>query len=170
VADRELEFKAFFDAEFLPLRRLAYLLTSDWSEAEDLAQEAMVRVYRAWTRITERERPGVYARAVLVNKHRSMLRRAKVEAKHAIARHPDPQTPTADLGEDQVVVWEALSKLPSREREALVLRYFEDLPQQEIAQVLGCPVGTVKSLTHRALGRMREALGPEYAEAFAEEM
>lgn len=161
MSDREAEFRAFFDTEFRSLRRIGYLLTSDWTEAEDLAQEAMVRVYRAWPRIRERERPAVYARAVLVNRHRSLLRRAKVEAKHAIARQPDPPVVTEGMGEDQIVVWDALSTLPRREREALVLRYYEDLPQAEIAKVLGIPVGTVKSLTHRALGRLRVVLGPD---------
>ena len=161
MSDREAEFRAFFDAEFRSLRRIGYLLTSDWTEAEDLAQEAMVRVYRAWPRIREREHPAVYARAVLVNRHRSLLRRAKVEAKHAIARRPDTPAVVEGMGEDQIVVWDALATLPRREREALVLRYYEDLPQAEIAKVLGIPVGTVKSVTHRALGRLRAVLGPD---------
>jgi RNA polymerase sigma-70 factor (sigma-E family) len=168
VPNREREFREFFDAEFRPLRRLAYMLTGDWGEAEDLAQEAMVRVYRAWERIKERERPAAYARAVLVNRHRSMLRRARVEAKHKLARMPD-RAPVVEMGEDHLLVWRALAELPAREREVLVLRYYEDMPQAEIAKVMGCPVGTVKSLTHRALGRLRDELGPEIAAMFAKE-
>jgi RNA polymerase sigma-70 factor (sigma-E family) len=161
LSNRDREFREFFDAEFRPLRRLAYLLVGDWGEAEDLAQEAMVRTYRAWARITEKERPAAYARTVLVNRHRSLLRRAKVEAKHAVARQPDAPPVIEGIGDDQVVVWQALQTLPPRERQALVLRYYEDLPQAEIAQILGIPIGTVKSLTHRALGRLREVLGPD---------
>lgn len=161
MSTRDQQFREFFDAEFRPLRRLAYLLTGDWGDAEDLAQEAMVRTYRAWSRITERERPAAYARTVLVNRHRSLLRRAKVEAKHAVHRHPDVAPVVDGVGEDQLVVWQALQSLPPRERAALVLRYYEDLPQSDIASLLGIPVGTVKSLTHRALGRLREVLGPE---------
>lgn len=164
LADHDEEFRAFFDAEFRPLRRLAYLLTGDWGNAEDLAQEAMVRTYRAWARIRDRERPGAYARTVLVNRHRSLLRRARVEARHAVARHPNP-TPSLEAGEDQVLVWQALGELSSREREALVLRFYEDLPQADIAAILGVPVGTVKSLTHRALAKLRGWLETDVAAA-----
>jgi RNA polymerase sigma-70 factor (sigma-E family) len=160
LADRDREFREFFDAEFRPLRRVAFLLTGDWSEAEDLAQEAMVRVYRSWGRINEKR--GAYARAVLVNRHRSLLRRARVEARHAVARQPAHLVADAP-GDDHVLVWTALATLPAREREALVLRYYEDMPQQEIARILRIPVGTVKSLTHRALGRLRAHLGPDVA-------
>lgn len=161
MSNRDREFREFFDAEFRPLRRLAYLLVGDWGEAEDLAQEAMVRTYRAWSRITERERPAAYARTVLVNRHRSLLRRAKVEAKHAVARQPDSPPVVEGMGDDQVVVWQALQTLPHRERAAIVLRFYEDLPQAEIAAALGIPIGTVKSMTHRALERLRGVLGPE---------
>jgi len=159
VADRDREFREFFHAEFQGLRRVAYLLIGDWGEAEDLAQETMVRVYRAWDRIRDRQKPAAYARTVLVNRHRSLLRRARVEAKHLVARTHAPTIP--EVGEDGVVVWQALKKLPGREREVLILRYYEDMPQAEIATAVGIPVGTVKSLTHRALGRLREVLGPE---------
>jgi len=163
VSSGEIDFRRFFDAEFRPLRRFAYLLTSDWSEAEDLAQEAMVRTFRAWGRIQDRTKPGAYARAVLVNRHRSLLRRAKVEAKHALARRPDPVPEDAEPADDRVLVWKALGVLPVKERAVVVLRFFEDLPQAEIAEVLGVPVGTVKSMTHRALGRLRDELGEAIA-------
>lgn len=159
MSDRD-EFREFFEAEFRPLRRLAYLLTGDWGEAEDLAQEAMVRTYNAWARIRERERPAVYARTVLVNRHRSLLRRAVVEAKHLVARAHTPPPP-AELGEDGVLVWSALGRLPARQRQALVLRFYEDMTEAEIAAVLECPPGTVKSLVHRGLARLRDILGDE---------
>jgi len=123
-------------------------------------QETMVRVFRAWDRIKNQEHPAAYARAVMMNRHRSMLRRARVEAKHALARQPDPQ-PGFEAGDDAVVVWQALQALPVRERQAMILRFYEDLPQAQIAQILGIPIGTVKSLTHRALGRLRQQLGSE---------
>jgi RNA polymerase sigma-70 factor (sigma-E family) len=169
VADRERAFREFFDAEFRPLRRLAYLLTGNWAEAEDLAQEAMVRTYRAWTRIKDRDRPAAYARTVLVNRHRSLLRRAMVEAKHKVAREPDAQPEVEAPKDDAVVLWGALQTLPAREREVLVLRFYEDMPQAEIAAVLRVPVGTVKSITHRAIGRLRETLGPDLVGTLAED-
>lgn len=158
ASSRDVAFREFFDAEFRSLRRLGYLLTGDWTEAEDLAQETMVRVYRAWGRIAERDRPGAYARSVMVNRHRSMLRRTLVEAKYAMHRATDPVTYDDTEGAE---LFDALKTLPVRERQALVLRYYEDLPVGEVAQVLGVPAGTVKSMTHRALRRLREVLGPE---------
>lgn len=154
------EFRVFFDAEFIRLRRLAFLLTSDWSEAEDLAQETMVRVYRAWDRI-QGDVPMAYARTAMLNAHRSKLRRAKVEARYAFAR----RTPTevSDERDDAVTLLSALDSLPSRERQAIVLRFYEDRPITEVAKLLDVPQGTVKSMTHRALARLREELGDAFA-------
>lgn len=154
--DRDTEFRQFFDAEFSSLRRLAYLLTGNWGEAEDLAQETMVRVYRSWKSITGH--PGGYARTVLMNRHRSLLRRAKVEAKHAFVRREYSEQ-TGGLEDDALVIWQAIQKLPQREREMIVLRFYEDMPIAEIAKVLDCPTGTVKSITHRAIGKLREQIG-----------
>jgi RNA polymerase sigma-70 factor (ECF subfamily) len=158
---KDQEFREFFEAEFRPLRRLGYLLTGDWAEAEDLAQEAMVRTYRAWGRITERERPGAYARSVLVNRRRSLLRRSAVAAKHAeMLRAPEYRP---DLGDEGMVLWDAIRALPQRQRAAIVLRFYEDMPEAEVASALDMPVGTVKSLVHRGVGRLREKLGPGWS-------
>lgn len=155
---KDQEFREFFQAEFRPLRRLGYLLTGDWTEAEDLAQEAMVRTYRAWGRIKERERPGAYARSVLVNRRRSLLRRSAVAAKHAeTLRAPEYQP---DLGEEGMVLWEAIRSLPQRQRAAIVLRFYEDMAEADVAAALDMPVGTVKSLVHRGITRLRDRLGP----------
>ena len=156
---REQEFRDFFSAEYPALRGLAYLLTRDWTQAEDLAQEAMVRTYRAWSRIRDRERPAVYARTVLVNRHRSLLRRGAIEARHRFAGRDEPQT-SYESREDRIVVRDAIGRLPIRQRHAVVLRYFEDLPESEVAQIMDCPVGTVKSLVHRGLRRLRAGLDP----------
>jgi RNA polymerase sigma-70 factor (sigma-E family) len=159
MSDRDTEFKDFFETEFRPLRRLGYLLTGDWAEAEDLAQEAMVRTYRAWSRIRERERPGAYARSVLVNRRRSLLRRSMVAQKHAETLRSEAYAP--DFGEEGMVLWDAIASLPRRQRAALVLRFYEDLPESEIALILDAPVGTVKSLVHRGLAKLRERVGGE---------
>ena len=79
------------------LRGLGYLLTSDWAEAEEPAQDALVRTYRVWPRVRRHERPGAYARKVLLNRHRSLLRRAKVEARHLAGRRVE-DTYEAELG------------------------------------------------------------------------
>lgn len=159
MADRDAEFKEFFEAEFRPLRRLGFLLTGDWAEGEDLAQEAMVRTYRAWGSIRDRERPGAYARSVLVNRRRSLLRRAMVAQKHAEALRSEEFAPA--LGEDGLILWEAIRSLPHRQRAAVVLRFYEDLSENEIARILDAPVGTVKSLVHRGVAKLRERLGAD---------
>jgi len=161
MSDRDSEFKDFFEAEFRPLRRLGYLLTGDWSEAEDLAQEAMVRTYRSWSSIRDRERPGAYARTVLVNRRRSLLRRSVIAQRHAEQLRSEEYAP--DFGEDGMLLWNAIASLPRRQRAALVLRFYEDLPEAEIAQILQAPVGTVKSLVHRGIAKLRERLGSEWA-------
>jgi RNA polymerase sigma-70 factor, ECF subfamily len=158
VTGAELEFREFFAAEYGRLRGLGYLLTGDWAQAEELAQDALVRTYRAWSRVRRTQRPGAYARKVLVNRHRSLLRRAAVEARHLAGRRPEEPV-QSDLGTDGLVLWSAVRGLPARQRAVLVLRYHEDLPEAEVARLLGLPLGTVKSLAHRGLARLRGELG-----------
>jgi len=158
VTGADLQFREFFAAEYGRLRGLGYLLTSDWGEAEELAQDALVRTYRAWPRVCRHERPGAYAHKVLVNRHRSLLRRAKVEARHLVGRRAE-EAVQPELGTDGLVLWLAVRRLPDRQRAVLVLRYHEDLPEAEVARLLGLPLGTVKSLAHRGLARLRARLG-----------
>jgi RNA polymerase sigma-70 factor (sigma-E family) len=162
MAGDDREFLDFFADQFWSLRRLGFLLTGDWDQAEELAQEAMARTFVAWSRVRGYDRPAAYARKVLVNRHRSLLRRAVVEARHALTSRPQEwQEP--DFGGDDLVLWQALQHLPARQRTAIVLRYYLDLPEAEVARLLGVPVGTVKSLVHRGLARLRDRLGAAYA-------
>jgi RNA polymerase sigma-70 factor (sigma-E family) len=162
MAGDDPDFLEFFAAEFWPLRRVGFLLTGSWDQAEELAQEAMARTYAVWPRVRRYQRPGAYARKVLVNRHRSVLRRAVVEARHLLTSPPqDRHEP--DFGGDDLVLWQALQQLSSRQRAGVVLRYYLDLPEAEVARLLGVPLGTVKSLVHRGLARLRDQLGPEYA-------
>ena len=156
------EFLDFFADEFWSLRRVGFLLTGDWGEAEELAQEAMARTFAAWPRVRGYDHPAAFARRVLLNRHRSLLRRALVEARHLLASRPEEHH-QPDFGGDDLVLWQALQQLPSRQREAIVLRYYLDLPEAEVARLLRVPLGTVKSLVHRGLARLRHQLGPEYA-------
>jgi RNA polymerase sigma-70 factor (sigma-E family) len=149
----EDEFYAFFRAEFEPLRRLGFLLTGNWAEAEELAQEAMVRTYRAWNKIRDREQPGSYARSILVNRRRSLLRRKVVEEKY---RFGPAEPPQAQMLDEELLIWDAIRSLPRLQRVVLILRYFEDLPERELAMVLDVPVGTVKSRLHRGLDQLRK--------------
>ena len=162
MARDDPDFLEFFAAEFWPLRRVGFLLCGDWDQAQELAQEAMARTYSLWPRVQGYDRPAANARKVLLNRHRSLLRRAVVETRHLLAsRHEDRHQP--DFAGDDLVLWQALQHLPPRHRAAIVLRYYLDLPEAEVARLLGVPAGTVKSWTHRGLARLRDRLGPTYA-------
>jgi RNA polymerase sigma-70 factor (sigma-E family) len=162
MAGDDREFLDFFADEFWPLRRIGFLLTGDWGEAEELAQEAMARTFAAWPRVRGYDRPAAFARKVLLNRHRSLLRRAVVEARHLLASRPQERH-EPDFSGDDLILWQALRRLPARQRTAIVLRYYLDLSEAEVARQLGVPAGTVKSLVHRGLARLRARLGAEYA-------
>jgi RNA polymerase sigma-70 factor (sigma-E family) len=159
--DGNEEFLTFFASEFRALRRLGFLLTGDWAQAEELAQEAMVRTFAAWEQVRHYQQPAAFARKVLLNRHRSLLRRAVVEARHALRAARDEAQQPAFSGEE-LVVWQALRQLPTRQCHAIVLRFCLDLSEAEVARQLGMPAGTVKSLVHRGLQRLRAQLGPDY--------
>jgi RNA polymerase sigma-70 factor (sigma-E family) len=156
---QDAEFQEFFASQYEPLCRLGYWLTGNWGEGEELAQEALVRVYWRWPIVRRLDRPGDYLRKVLVNRYRSLLRRALVEARHATRiRQPAGANPADHDG--SLVLWAAVRQLPPRQRAVLVLRYQEDLSEAEVARLLGLSVGTVKSTTSRALSRLRGELEP----------
>jgi RNA polymerase sigma-70 factor (sigma-E family) len=158
VAVDETEFSEFFASQYGPLCWLGLLLTGSRAEAEELAQEALVRTWWRWQLVRRPTDPGRYARRVLVNRRRSLLRRAAVEAR-SLARS-GPEELVVPAGDERaLVLWQAVQALPVRQRAVLVLRFREDLPEAEVARLLGLPLGTVKSLGHRALARLRERLG-----------
>jgi RNA polymerase sigma-70 factor (sigma-E family) len=160
MADHDREFVDFFADQYWPLRRLGFLLTGNWHEADELAQEAVARTFAAWTRLRDPNKAAAYARKVLVNRHRSLLRRALVEARHAMVQREERYEP--DFSGDDQLLWHALQQLPARQRAALVLRFYLDLPETEVARLLGVPPGTVKSWVHRGLAHLRARLGPQY--------
>jgi RNA polymerase sigma-70 factor (sigma-E family) len=156
VGPEDRQFPEFFVSEYGRLRRLGFLLTGSWTDGEELAQETLVRIYWRWSLVRRQEHPAAYARKVLVNRHRSLLRRLRLEARHAGRDRAEP----VDLGpqEELMVVRAAIRRLPVRQRTVLVLRYHQDLPEQEVARLLRIPVGTVKSLGSRAMTRLRQDL------------
>jgi RNA polymerase sigma-70 factor (sigma-E family) len=156
---QEAEFQDFFAAEYPALCRLGYWLTGDWGQAEELAQEALVRAYWRWPLVRRLDQPGRYARKVLVNRYRSLLRRALVEARH-VGRARAPVQPPPGDHEGSLVLWAAVRRLPPRQRAVIVLRYQEDLSEAEVARLLRVSVGTVKSTASRAIARLRDELGP----------
>jgi RNA polymerase sigma-70 factor (sigma-E family) len=156
VAWEDSQFPEFFASQYEGLRRLGFLLTGDWAQGEELAQDALVRVYWRWTLVRRQQHPEAYARRVLINRHRSLLRRLRLEVRHA----GQARMETADTSqrEDLLMVWAAIGRLPARQRAVVVLRYHEDLPELEVARLLRMPVGTVKSTANRALARLRKDL------------
>jgi RNA polymerase sigma-70 factor (sigma-E family) len=158
-----IDFDRFVAETAEVLLRSAYLITWDFAEAEDLVQECLFKVARRWPRVNKMERPVAYARTVLIHlaldegKRRSR-RRSELgpEATGLLdVHHDDAATRTLGRVETSTDLLRVLRELPPRQRAALVLRYFDDLSEAEVADVMGCSVGTVKSTTSRALGRLR---------------
>ena len=163
------QFPEFFASQYGRLRRLGFLLTGDWSEGEELAQDALVRVWWRWALVRRQQHPEAYARKVLINRHRSLLRRLRLDARHAGQARMETAAP--GQREDLLVVWAAIRRLPARQRAVVILRYHEDLPELEVARLLRMPVGTVKSTANRALARLRKQLAGrvvDHADAWRE--
>jgi RNA polymerase sigma-70 factor (sigma-E family) len=158
-AGRREELGFLFREHYPAMVRLAYLLTSDRAVAEDIAQEAFVRTWRAWNRIEKQGSAPAYLRATVVNLSRSNLRRRLVERRHASSTQAETGTETDQAG--RLAVLEALRRLPHGQRSVIVLRYHLDLSEQETARTLGVAQGTVKSQTHRALARLGELLAEQ---------
>jgi RNA polymerase sigma-70 factor (sigma-E family) len=143
--------------------RLAYLLTGDRALAEDLVQEAFVRVVGRFGHLRVPDAFESYLRKTIVNLHTSLLRRRRLERAY-LARERSSAPPTEPAAPDLGVreeLWDALRRLPARQRAAIVLRYYEDLSEHDAAVVLGCSVPAVKSLVARAMQTLRARIGSE---------
>lgn len=160
VSDDEESFTAWVAARQRALVRSAYLLTLDNGRAEDLVQEALVKVGARWGRLRDQQ-PEAYARQVIYRDNVSWWRRHRRER----LTDAPPDRPVASAGnhaENRLMLRTALSRLTARQRAVLVMRYFDDLSEAETARLLGVSVGAVKSQTHAALRRLRER-APELA-------
>ncbi len=156
--DAEAEgFAQFVEARQRALQRTAWLLTGDWAAAEDLVQTALARTWPRWERIRRRDDPEIYVRRAMVNTWASWRRR-RWWGERPSAAVPDVQA-VGDVATEvaaRIAVQGALRSLTARQRAVLVLRVFDDLSEAQVAQVLGCAVGTVKSTMARAVARLRE--------------
>ena len=150
---RDDEFVDFVRRDSAALRRTAFLMCGDWHRAEDLVQNTMVKVFRAWSRVRSMDQPAAYARRVLVHTAIDESRRQwRRERSSAVL----PDQPVPDVDTDlSVDLRRALAALPVRQRAALVLRHWEDLPVSEVARLLRCTEGTVKSQSAKALAALR---------------
>jgi RNA polymerase sigma-70 factor (sigma-E family) len=152
---------ALYQGHALGLTRLAFIMLGDRQAAEDVVQEAFCGLFRAWDRLPGDANLLGYLRVSVVNGCRSALRRGK-RTPRSLAVPPAPSAEAAVLvGEERRAAVAALRRLPPRQREALVLRYFADLPEQEAAQAMGVTLGTVKSTTARALAALGRMLREE---------
>lgn len=145
--------------------RLAFRMTRDWPLAEDLVQEAFARLAVRLPDLRELGRFRKYLLATVANLARSHFRRLRVERTY-LKRQGDEGVMRWDP-ESHVEVWDALLRLPLRQRAALALRYYEDLSVAQAARALGCPEGTVKSLASRGINRLRRELVPGAGRKFA---
>ncbi|WP_433248401.1 SigE family RNA polymerase sigma factor [Streptosporangium sp. CA-135522] len=160
-AAEERRFREFVSARSPALMRLAYLLTGgDQHAAEDLLQSALARTVTRWHSV---DAPEAYVRQAMYRQQVSWWRRRR-EA--VIEQPPDRAVADGTHGVDlQIVMRHALARLTARQRAVLILRYYEDLPEAEVAGMLGCSVGTVRSTAHRSLVRLRD-LAPELREPY----
>lgn len=151
------EFARFVEARGRALQRTAWLLTGDWGLAEDLVQTALARSWPRWDRITRRDDPEIYVRRVMVNTWLTWRRR-RWRGESASDDLPERAAPGDVAAEVAMrdLCRDLLSKLTERQRSVLVLRIFDDLTEVQLAQVLGCAVGTVKSTMSQALAKLRD--------------
>ena len=154
-------FEEYAASAWPSLYRYAYLLAGNHADAEDIAQQTLVKAYRSWFRIKDSDSPTAYLRRMLTNTYLSH-RRPKGRRLELLTDAP-PETAHAPAGgpEERLVLWPHVKALPPRQRAVIVLRYYEQLSEAEIAEVLDCSRGNVKSTAHRALQNLRTALGQE---------
>jgi RNA polymerase sigma-70 factor (sigma-E family) len=160
-SDRDQRIGDLFEIHYPGLCRLAYLIVGNTREAEEIVMDAFVRTFSSWHRIRDLDRSDAYLRRAVVNLSRSRSRRRRSEERsHAAALQAPTWNREADV-EGDIVVWEAVKQLPYRQRAAVVLRYYEDLTETDIARLLRCSVGTVKSQLAKARARLAQHLDKE---------
>jgi RNA polymerase sigma-70 factor (sigma-E family) len=147
-----ISFDEFAAARMAVLRRFGMALTGNGFDGDDLVQEALVRVGVRWERVSSKGDPEGYVRRAMVNQHISWWRQRRREV------FQDPPEVGHEDSHDGGPVWEALKRLAPRQRAVLALRYYEDMTEQQTAEMLGCSVGTVKSQSAKAIARLRAEL------------
>jgi RNA polymerase sigma-70 factor (sigma-E family) len=154
---------ALYAAHYRSLVRLAALLVRDVETAEEVVQDAFVAMHGAWRRLHDPDKALAYLRQTVVNRSRSALRRRRTAGRHVqTARRDLPDAPSAEHGAlahlDRAAIMTALGDLPRRQREVVVLRYYADLSEADIAEALGISRGSVKSHASRAMAALRTTL------------
>jgi RNA polymerase sigma-70 factor (sigma-E family) len=153
------DFSAFVREAWPRLFRTAYALTGQYDDAEEQLQAALTKAYASWTRVTQAETPDAYVRRILVNQVISSARRrirrrqilSELNTNEIVPGHEQDVTET-------IAMWAAIRDLPVRQRAVVVLRYYNDLSEREIADAMQISPGTVKSQCSAALGKLKQAL------------
>ncbi|ADB34786.1 RNA polymerase, sigma-24 subunit, ECF subfamily [Kribbella flavida DSM 17836] len=153
-----MEFEEYASARGQELVRLGFTISGDYQRAEDLAQIALMQAFRSWRKVQRADDPHTYVRRILVNSYLSMTRRRSFTEAPAADLDPDrtvPDPATDIVNSDDL--WRALATLSARERVVLVLRYYQDLDDRTIADLLGIKPSSVRSVASRALASLRKA-------------
>lgn len=161
----EDRFTEFVRAHSSSLFRTAYLLTGDYQRAEDVLQGALVRLYQHWPRVDAMDQPAAYARKVVVNQATSWWRKRSSHESALLLRDEPSWDGRVDDVPEHERVWQAVLSLPRRQRAVMVLRYYEDLSEAQIAETLEMAPGTVKSHSHAASQRLAALLGDPTGDA-----
>jgi RNA polymerase sigma-70 factor (sigma-E family) len=160
ISDADEAVTALYAAHYRPLVRLATLLLHDTGAAEEVVQDAFVAMHGGWRRLRDPDKALAYLRQAVVNRARSSLRHRKVVERHA--ETPFDLVPSAEHGAlaavERAAMMSALRRLPQRQREALVLRYYADLSEAQIADAMGISAGAVKSHASRGIAALRATM------------
>lgn len=153
-------FEEYAGTAWPSLYRSAYLLAGNHADAEDIAQQTLLKAHRSWDRIRLSDSPTAYLRRMLTNTYLSQRRPKARRLELLTDAPPEPDSMPPGGPEERMMLWPHVKSLPPRQRAVIVLRYYEDLSEQEIADALGCSRGNVKSTAHHALKTLRATLGP----------
>ena len=163
TAPKELDFVSWAQIAAPRLRRLGFLITGDWHLAEDLTQDALIRIYSIWGRVSRNGSPNAYASKVVVNANRSWVRVARNRERPTehLPNRTEPAVAGIAGSDLQERLASALSHLGASQRRIVVLRYWDCRSEAEVAQMLDLSRGTVKSQASRGLARLRELLAAD---------
>jgi len=166
--ERDEAIAALFDQHYTSLHGLARVILGDSALAEEVVSEAFVKTFAGWRRFSRVEHQPAYLRRMVVNECRMKIRRQSIERRVNALAHRDHQQRGPDWDPEQHAVSldiaSAVRRLPERQRICVVLRYLEDMPDAEIAMVLDCSVGTVKSQLFKARSKLGAVLAPSTEE------
>ena len=169
INERGATLAALFDSEYPRLRGLAYVMLGDGHAAEEVAMEAFVRAFSSWATLHRLDWPAGYLKKIVINLCRGRIRRQRIEARvNALVQvRGDEASPGWDSRQSdaRLDIWEAVRRLPDKQRSCVVLRYLEDMSDADVARILGCSVGTVKTHMFRARAALERMLGEQIERA-----